>query len=134
MAQPGTQTSSCPEMAELDKQDMQLNVRERKMHLQQREKHLAGMQTELDGKGIQHRSGSRFMGLHGPLPPAPHGILFRFCLLAGLLLCAVVHILLTVITLKDMRARNAIDGLWLAVVLLAGVPAAIAYGLYTRRG
>ena len=49
----------------------------------------------------------------------------RFCLI----LCAVVHLLLTVWVYQDMRDRDASNGLWLAIVLLTGLLGTAVYAL-----
>lgn len=46
-----------------------------------------------------------------------------------LILCGVVHILLAVWVYQDIRARNAGSGLWIVLVLLAGLLAALVYAV-----
>jgi hypothetical protein len=46
-----------------------------------------------------------------------------------LILCGVVHILLAVWVYQDIRARNAGSGLWVVLVLLAGLLAALVYAV-----
>jgi hypothetical protein len=46
-----------------------------------------------------------------------------------LLLCGVVHILLAVWVYQDIRARDAGSGLWVVLVLLAGLLAALVYAV-----
>lgn len=42
---------------------------------------------------------------------------------------AIVHLLLTVIVFNDMKARNAMNGLWIVVVLLSGTLGAMVYAV-----
>ena len=44
-------------------------------------------------------------------------------------LCAVVHLLLTVWVYQDMRQRDASNGLWLAIVVLTGLLGTAVYAL-----
>ncbi len=46
-----------------------------------------------------------------------------------LLICVVVHILLGIWVYKDIRSRNAGSGIWIVVVLLAGVFGVIPYAI-----
>jgi hypothetical protein len=46
-----------------------------------------------------------------------------------LLLCGVVHILLAVWVYQDIRARSAGSGLWIVLVLVAGLLAALVYAV-----
>lgn len=56
-------------------------------------------------------------------------------IIAGLLfLCvlfvASVNVLLTILVSLDMRKRGAFNGLWIPLLLIAGIPSAIIYSLF----
>ena len=46
-----------------------------------------------------------------------------------LVLCFVVHVLLTVWACQDMRRRNSVSGIWIAIVLISGLFGAAVYAL-----
>jgi len=48
---------------------------------------------------------------------------------ALMLICFVVHILLTVWVYQDVRRRNASSGIWIVVTLLTGLLGAAVYAL-----
>jgi hypothetical protein len=65
-----------------------------------------------------------------------HPVLMKFILLKMLLLSVLlcvylaVNILLTVIVVSDMKRRNCVKGLWIPLLLLAGIPASMIYGIF----
>ncbi|MBN2377601.1 MAG: hypothetical protein JXD22_14470, partial [Sedimentisphaerales bacterium] len=46
-----------------------------------------------------------------------------------ILLCLVVHILVTVWVYQDVRKRNACSGIWIAIALLAGLLGVLVYAV-----
>ncbi len=79
-------------------------------------------------KGNRHPSGPCFM--HHP----PRCCFFMpvICklLFLGLMLYAVLNILLTIIVSLDMARNNRFNGLWIPVLLLAGIPGSAIYALF----
>jgi hypothetical protein len=65
-----------------------------------------------------------------------HPLLLKLILLKLLLLSVflcvylAVNILLTVIVATDMKRRNCVNGLWIPLLLLAGIPVSVIYGLF----
>jgi hypothetical protein len=58
-------------------------------------------------------------------PPLCCGILFL-----GILLWGIINILLTVIVSLDMTKNGRFNGLWIPVLLIAGIPGSIIYALF----
>ena len=69
--------------------------------------------------------GSRFMHHHACCMHAVHA--FLSVLLLGFLL---INVLLTIIVSLDMARSGRFNGLWIPVVLLAGIPASMIYALF----
>jgi hypothetical protein len=46
------------------------------------------------------------------------------------LLCLTVNILLTILVTQDMKRRASFNGLWIPLLLIAGIPTSIIYGLF----
>lgn len=46
-----------------------------------------------------------------------------------MIICFVVHILLTIWVYRDLQRRKTGSGLWIVIVLLTGLPGAIAYSI-----
>jgi hypothetical protein len=69
---------------------------------------------------MQHRPFHRMMHLK-----VVAGVMFLFALFL-----AAVNILLTVIVTLDMKKRAAFNGLWIPLLLIAGIPASIIYALF----
>jgi hypothetical protein len=63
-----------------------------------------------------------FMGRHCPM----HRHLFLLLLLIG----GIVNILLTIIVSLDMARNNRFNGLWIPVLLIAGIPGSAIYALF----
>jgi hypothetical protein len=57
-----------------------------------------------------------------------HGI--RACAAIALLLLAVLNILLTILVILDMTKLGRFKGLWVPLVLIAGLPATGVYALF----
>ncbi|MBN1129458.1 MAG: hypothetical protein JXA71_10755 [Chitinispirillaceae bacterium] len=51
-------------------------------------------------------------------------------LLTGLLLWGIINILLTIIVSVDMTRNGRFNGLWIPVLLIAGIPGSIIYALF----
>jgi len=80
------------------------------------------------GKDNCHQKGPRFM--HRPpccffLMPLVFKLLFL-----GFMLYAVLNILLTIIVSLDMARNNRFNGLWIPVLLIAGIPGSVIYALF----
>jgi hypothetical protein len=73
-------------------------------------------------KGNRHMWGPRFMHHHTFFMHA-----FLKLLLLGFVL---INILLTIIVSLDMARSGRFNGLWIPVVLLAGIPASMIYALF----
>jgi hypothetical protein len=65
-------------------------------------------------------------------PPLSHGIPFLPGLFLPILLSVIfiVNILLTVIITLDMAKKELFNGIWIPLVLLAGLPGAVVYALF----
>jgi hypothetical protein len=93
------------------------------------------MQPGCDGKGSAemgmencHQWGPRFM--HRPpccsfLMP----LLFKLLFL-GFILYAALNILLTIIVSLDMARNGRFNGLWIPILLIAGIPGSVIYALF----
>ena len=88
----------------------------RKLDLEKKKQELARPDA---ARGCPAREGCRGWA-HRPRPA------FLAAMAAG---CLLMHILLTVWVYRDIRARNAGSGLWVAVTLLSGFPGALLYAL-----
>ncbi len=99
---------------------MQLDTEEREMELnfrrQMQEIKLEEARAALEQKRDSQKHPSHFKGHHK-------------CPKALVVICAIVNILLGVWVYKDIRSRNAGSGIWIVVVLLAGVFGVIPYAI-----
>jgi len=82
------------------------------------------------GKAHQHLYGPRGMRCCPPFhlrcaPTVCCGILFL-----GILLWGIINILLTIIVSLDMTKNGRFNGLWIPVLLIAGIPGSIIYALF----
>jgi hypothetical protein len=128
------------EMQDLEKQDVQLKLQERRLHLASRAKDLEHRKQQLDGNGPMDgnrgQAGFRQYRMKNLPPRLLH--LMPFFILAKIMavlffFCMVLHILLTIVVFKDMRQAGDVNGLWIVVVLMGGLLAVIAYALLKRR-
>lgn len=108
-------------MAELQRQQMELEVEARRDDLQlQRERHkveIEKQRAEIDM--MRQRMGGRHHG------PDGLGVLLGLMLLG----CLASHLLLTIWVYKDMREKHITRALWVPIVLLIGPAGAIIYAL-----
>jgi hypothetical protein len=82
--------------------------------------------------------GRTYQGMRGPramrcCPPLPHFLALPFCcgiLFLGILLWGIINILLTVIISIDMTKNGSFNGLWIPILLIAGIPGSIIYALF----
>jgi hypothetical protein len=51
-------------------------------------------------------------------------------LFIGILLCGIINVILTIIVSLDMTKNGRFNGLWIPVVLIAGIPGSIIYALF----
>jgi hypothetical protein len=65
-------------------------------------------------------------------PPFPliHTLPFLKILFLGLLLWGILNVLLTIIVSLDMTKNGGLNGLWIPVLLIAGIPGSIIYALF----
>jgi hypothetical protein len=91
-----------------------------------------GMGMRMEGKGMCPMGMDRMpcrRAFCGPLG----GFLPRCCACCVLAILAVVlfiNVLLTVLVVRDMAVRNAMNGLWVPLLLVAGIPVTALYALF----
>ena len=99
---------------------MQLDIEEREMELNFR-RQMQEIELEEARAGLEHKRDSQKHRSHfkgrGKCPKAL------------VVICAIVNILLGIWVYKDIRSRNAGSGIWIVVVLLAGVFGVIPYAI-----
>lgn len=110
------------QLMEVEEQELRLDLRE-KIHHKKHEKMMKdlkeGRLPKKSGAGKKHKSpfmghgGHRFFGFR----------LFILCML-------IIRILLLIVVTKDVKERTNISSIWIFIVLLGGIPAAIAYTLF----
>jgi hypothetical protein len=71
-----------------------------------------------------------FMMQHRPFHRMMHLKIVACILFLGVLFLATVNILLTVLVTLDMKKRAAFNGLWIPLLLIAGIPASVIYALF----
>jgi hypothetical protein len=81
------------------------------------------MQSQGIGKTHRMMCGPRSMRCCPP--PLCCGILFL-----GILLWGIINILLTIIVSLDMTKSGRFNGLWIPLLLIAGIPVSIIYALF----
>ena len=52
------------------------------------------------------------------------------CVLTVLAVVLLINLLLTILVVKDMSARGAVNGLWVPLLLIAGIPVTALYALF----
>ena len=107
----------CKEFAPEDA-EAQMAMKERGMELQARQAKM-DLDREMQKLELEGRRLKLDMARHGP-KKEPHPLL---------LLVVVVHILLAIWVYMDIRQLNRGSGLWIVLVLLAGLLAAIVYAI-----
>jgi hypothetical protein len=79
-----------------------------------------------------HQRMSGLRGMRG-CPRLPFFFTPPICcviLLLGILLWGIINILLTIIVSLDMTKNSRFNGLWIPVLLIAGIPGSIIYALF----
>jgi hypothetical protein len=112
----------------------EIELQKKRLELQKMEKALEQPQPQGPAMGMPQGPGPR-AGC-GPQPPCfggPQAKWMHHPCAGGfavmLLVCFIVHILLTVWVYQDIRKRNAGSGIWIAVTLLTGFFGAALYAL-----
>jgi|WetSurMetagenome_2_1015567.scaffolds.fasta_scaffold169278_2 hypothetical protein len=75
--------------------------------------------------GKTHRRMCGLQAMRCCPPPLCCGIMF-----IGILLWGIINILLTIIVSLDMTKNGRFNGLWIPVLLIAGIPGSIIYALF----
>jgi len=101
--------------------DMELKMAQRKTEVRFKEEMA---KLELEQRRLQMDRERNDLGHWRPHRQAAHPVL---CL--WLIGCFVVHILAAVWVYRDMRERSAGSGIWIVIVLLAGLFGALVYAL-----
>lgn len=112
----------------LAQMEQQMQMRDMELKLAQHEAEVKFNEEvqnlELEQRRLQIDRERRDIGRWRPHKGAVHPML---CLwLTG---CFVVHVLATIWVYRDMRERNAGSGIWIVIVLLAGLFGALVYAL-----
>ena len=123
------------EAMELGRQEARLKLAERRLDLAQKRKMLERREHALHrdegpGWGKGKKRGWLRPGIARKRWPA---LVVAKLFVVSSLLCALLHILLTVLVFGDMRERGAVNGLWVPIVLIGGVFAAMVYALFRQR-
>jgi hypothetical protein len=122
------------EMAALDQREMQLKVEERRNELLRRERELDRQRKNINEKYAAQKKPARRGFLQSlkqsDLPPHLLPFIAMAKLFAlGAILCAVLHLLFTIVVFRDMQKRGSVNGLWIPIVLIGGVCGAVVYAL-----
>lgn len=68
---------------------------------------------------------------HGPFGMRPHHMFMaRKMFKAAILGMVLVNVLLTILVGLDMAKRSRFNGLWIAILLIAGIPGSAVYALF----
>ena len=116
---------------EMRKQALEIEARESEIQFRRQMQ-----EVELQKQRMEIEKQKQGWGQPGQWPQGKrcHGGAALHGLLAMLMVvCTVVHVLLTVWVYQDIRKRNAGSSLWIAITLLTGIPGALIYVL-TRLG
>jgi Flp pilus assembly protein TadB len=127
--------------AALDNEAALLQLQERRLDLQEKKHELAMRQRMLqenwraEAGPLKGGFAHSWAGLmRYPMDPRP---VFMFMLMRlmvfGFLVFIAMNILLTILVSGDMKRRNSFNGLWVALVLIAGIPSAAIYALFRMR-
>lgn len=118
------------ERIELERQEVRLKLAEHRMKLAEKQAKLKYRAEAMKKKPLKAH-GKKGRGFLKDHPRKRLVLLFGTKILAiSVLLCATLHILLTILVFSDMRKRGNVVGLWVPVVLIGGLLAVIAYGLF----
>jgi hypothetical protein len=126
------------EMMSLDQQEARLKLEERKLDIARRE-HGIEMQRKMMDEKFAGRTDDRETGRSAfwkrlPVPLRLLPVLIAAKVLFGMMFlcamcCGLLHILLTMLVFSDMQKRGSVNGLWVPVVLIGGLFAAMVYAL-----
>jgi cell division protein FtsL len=109
------------ELREIEIQNKRLSLQSRvdkiNFERQMRELDLEKRRVEIEQARVGQKSKHVMGGCH------------KDAMLPFVLVCLVIHILLTIWVYQDIRKRNVGSGLWIAVTLLAGLLGAALYAL-----
>lgn len=111
--------------ASLEKREQSLKLQEKSMELDRRAAQLKEKEQAIkEGRWKEDKEGDR---RHENYGRAGHCPFWRQILLY----LAVIHLMLAVIVFRDVRASDPrMSGMWVAVVLMGGLPATVAYGIF----
>jgi hypothetical protein len=126
------------EMMSLEQREARLKIEERKLDIVRREHELDAQRKMIDEPfactmGEKNDARMPFLkSIKFPghlLPLLIVAKLFFVALFFCCLCCSLLHILLTVLVFSDMQKRGSVNGLWIPVVLIGGLFAAMVYAL-----
>ena len=93
----------------------------------------------MEGKGMRcgPRGEGRGLCAHCPLGKGsrgwacgPLGCCSTCCVLTVLAVVLLINLLLTILVVRDMSARGKVNGLWVPLLLIAGIPVTALYALF----
>lgn len=108
---------------------------EREMHLRHMQLELQEREAELDFQQGMKKLGleKRKIALKRERKTLHRPAHFKHCgkgkMLPIVIVCFIVHILLTVWVYKDIRQRNSGSGIWIVIVLLTGLLGVLPYAI-----